>query len=474
MKNKFPRIIIAGTHSGVGKTTIAIGIMSALVQRGYKVQPFKVGPDYIDPTYHTYVTGRASRNLDTWMMGKAGVEKSFLNSASSADISIIEGVMGLYDGFSGSDERGSTAHLAKLLNAPVLLVIDGHSMARSAGALVLGYKNFDPGVNIIGVIVNNIASPRHLKYVKESIERYARVKVIGHLFRNENMRIKERHLGLIPEQELRGEENRYKFIRKVIEENVDIDGIVRIATKNKTPNLLYMNFRSVGATFMTPVVAGRMNPTPTPRITIGVARDKAFSFYYQDNLDLLEDHGARLVYFSPMSDISLPEGLDLLYIGGGFPEVFAKELSMNKRMLKDIKRFGENGGHIYAECGGLMYLCEGIKTFDGKTHKMVGLVPRTAVMNNKRMALGYVKIKALKDNLLIPKGSSIKAHEFHWSSLDGNNKIDYAYTISKGDGIEEKKDGIMIYNVLASYSHVHFGQDNRLVEHLINSAKGIK
>ncbi len=493
MKNKFPRIIIAGTHSGVGKTTIAIGIMSALVQRGYKVQPFKVGPDYIDPTYHTYVTGRASRNLDTWMMGEAGVKKSFLNSASSADISIIEGVMGLYDGFSGSDERGSTAHLAKLLATPVLLVVDGRSMARSAGALVLGYKNFDPGVNIMGVIVNNIASPRHLKYVKESIEKYARVKVIGHLFRNEHMKIKERHLGLIPEQEIRGGEDRYGFIRQMIEENVDIDEVVRIAEKNKGRHVCLEEASFVRAGMVSEGRASAKTECgltrrgkqasderqaglpllPTP-ITIGVARDKAFSFYYQDNLDLLENHGAKLVYFSPMSDISLPEGLDLLYIGGGFPEVFAKELSMNKKMLKDIKRFGGNGGHIYAECGGLMYLCEGIKTFDGKTHKMVGLVPRTAVMNNKRMALGYIKIKALKENILMPKGFSIKAHEFHWSSLDGNKRIDYAYTISKGDGIEEKKDGIIIRNILASYSHVHFGQDKRLVEHLINSAKGIK
>ena len=336
MKNKFPRIIIAGTHSGVGKTTVAIGIMAALVKRGYKVQPFKVGPDYIDPTYHTHVTGRASRNLDTWMMGEAGVEKSFLNSASSADISIIEGVMGMYDGFSGSDERGSTAHLAKLLETPVLLVIDGHSMARSAGALVLGYKNFDPRVNIMGVIVNNIASLRHLKYVKEPIERYARVKVIGHLFRNEEMRIKERHLGLIPEQELQDEEKRYGFIRQMIEKNVSIDDVISIATKTKTTNLLYrISKRDCFATLAMTSLRGRSpwqsnSVGQASRLSIGVARDEAFNFYYQDNLDLLEDHGARLVYFSPISDILLPEGLDLLYIGGGFPEVFAKELPGTK------------------------------------------------------------------------------------------------------------------------------------------------
>jgi len=465
MKNRFPRIIIAGTHSGVGKTTVAIGLMSALVQRGYIVQPFKVGPDYIDPTYHTHVTGRASRNLDTWMMGKASVLKSFLNAAPSADISVIEGVMGLYDGFSGNDERGSTAHLAKLLGTPVLLVVDGHSMARSAGALVLGYKDFDPKVSIRGVIVNNIASPRHLEYVKESIEKYAHVKVIGYLFRDKGICLKERHLGLIPEHEIRGEQERYESIRQMIEKNVDIDEVIRIANKAKS-----IPSRG-GFPLPHPLVGGK---EVTPNITIGVARDKAFSFYYQDNLDLLEYSGARLIYFSPLSDHSLPDGLDLIYIGGGFPEVFAKELSVNKGMLRDIKKFGEKGGPIYAECGGLMYLCEGIRTFEGKLYKMVGLVPRVAVMNNRRVALGYVRIKALKDNLLMDKGRLLKGHEFHWSSLEGEKKVDYAYTISKGKGAGNHKDGIMVHNILASYAHIHFRQNPAVCRHLIDAIGRIK
>lgn len=455
-----PRILIAGTHSGAGKTTISIGLMAALTQAGYRVQGFKAGPDYIDPSHHAYVTKRPSRNLDTWMLGEDVVMELFERSVRHADISIIEGVMGMYDGYSAADERGSSAHLAKLLNAPVILVIDARAMARSAGALVLGYQQFDLDVRLAGVIANNIAGERHFEFVKPAIEQATRIPVLGYLCRDAEMTMDERHLGLIPHLEGKVETARYDKISDNVRTHIDLERLVEIAQSAGA----YPNFKQ---TIFTGVPKAKI-------VRIGVAYDEAFNFYYQDNLDLLEHLGAEIVKFSPLKDEHLPPNLDLIYIGGGFPELFAKQLSANRSLIREIRAFVDALKPIYAECGGLMYLGQSIDNFENESAEMVGILPLRTKMQPKRLTLGYVEIESQRDTIICAAGTRFRGHEFHWSNMEKIGNVDYVYQSSQRSGKLVKQDGIVKKNVLAAYTHVHFASHRRLAENLIRAGERCK
>lgn len=472
MMNSYPRFLIAGTHSGVGKTTATLGLMLALKHKGYTVQGFKVGPDYIDPSYHTYATRVPSRNLDTWMMSRDVILELFERSAATADVSVIEGVMGLYDGFSGDNELGSSAHLAKILNAPILLVIDAKALARSAAALVMGYQKFDPDIHLCGVIANNIASPGHFEYIRTAIEAYTSVPVVGYIPCDPELAIPERHLGLIPHGEGKVMVECYHKLQSHVLTHVNCDRILELAKGYPLPKFektlfLHAERRTTNEELIHPsfFILHRSD------LTIGIALDEAFNFYYADNLDILEYLGARLVKFSPLHDPHLPGKVDLLYLGGGFPELFARELAANKTMLQDIRAFIDDLKPVYAECGGLMYLAESLQTFEGDVFEMVGALPIRTTMIPKRMALGYTRAKVLRNTILCPKGGEVIGHEFHWSTLEERGEVIYAYETYKREGGPKKYDGILVKNVLASYLHVHFASNIQVAKRLVQKGR---
>ncbi len=451
--SKCPRVLIAGTHSGVGKTTITLGLMSLLKEKGYNVQGYKVGPDYIDPSHHLAVTGRHSRNLDTWLMDRDVCLELFDHALTDSNVSIIEGVMGLYDGCLNGSESGSTAHLAKILNAPIILIMDAKGMSRSAGAVVLGYKVFDREVKIRGVIVNRVKSERHYNSIKESIERNCGVPVLGYLPYNEDIALPERHLGLVPSVEQEFSKSTYQKIGVMLSSAIDIDKVIAIASSSDSlPSYKKTIFSGINERFY---------------FRIAVAVDEAFNFYYQDNLDLLEAHGIELTYFSPLYDKYLPADVDGLYLGGGFPELYAAMLAANTTMKESIRKAYRNGLVIYGECGGMMYLLEQMVDFKNKTHEMCGILKGMTQMENKRQGLGYITVQALHDNVLCRRGTTFKGHEFHWSSLHAPEGTPYAYTISKCDDKKSRMDGVFTDRVLGSYTHVHFASDPRLLKHLL-------
>jgi len=449
-----PRIVIAGTHSGVGKTTIATGVMAALRARGLDVQPFKVGPDYIDPSYHRLATGLPSRNLDSWMLSPEAMSELFLRAARRADIAVIEGVMGLYDGHSGRDDAGSTAEVARLLKSPVILIIDAAKMARSAAAVALGYVNFDPGLDLSGFIINNIGSERHYGWVREAIEETTSIPVLGYLPRDAALDMPERHLGLIPAVE-KGDSGFIEPLRRQMDRTIDIDRLIEIAQKVEPPP----GEPSGSILFPASPVA--------PRVNIAYACDEAFSFYYQDSLDLLEAWGALLLPFSPLQDTALPRETQGIYIGGGFPEVYAGRLSQNQSLMAAIREAAGRGTPVYGECGGLMYLSEGITDFEGNRYPMAGLVPGWSMMKSRLTRMGYVEVETVRDNILAPKGTRLRGHEFHWSELE-NELTPTAYRLVHP---EERTEGYSRDNVLASYVHLHFGTDPALARNFVAACR---
>ncbi len=455
-KLDIPRILIAGDRSSAGKTTISIGIMSVLRDMGYEVQPFKVGLDFIDPSYHTEVTGRYSRNLDGYLMPEPAIREVFSHAVEGADIAVIEGVRGLFEGLEATSDIGSTAQIAKLLKCPVILVINARSITRSTAALVSGYKSFDPEVNIVGVILNNIGSGRHGEKARTAIETYTDTPVIGEIPRTEEMKISMRHLGLIPALEGRRRLDDFDEclggIKNIIKEGVDIDALISLAKSTEPLERPEMNIFKA--------------QSPENRPKIGVALDEAFNFYYRDNLELLELAGAELVYFSPVNDGSLPE-VDGLYIGGGYPELFARELEDNVSMRESIEQASSGGLPIYAECGGLMYLTQEITTnvsgsgnyhmaeMEGGTFAMVGAIPGRTLMGHKRV-VSYNIGSFVKDNVIGRAGASFIGHEFHHSEiLDLPEDTTFAIKLERGVGIKGELDGILVKNTMAAYAHLH-------------------
>ena len=446
------RIILAGTGSAVGKTTIATGIMKALSKK-YNVQPFKAGPDYIDPSYHTLATGNTSRNLDSFFMQEGQIRDSYLKGMDGKDIGIVEGVRGLYEGIDSINDIGSTASIAKALNAPVILIINSRSLVKSAAALVLGFKNLDPEINIAGVILNKVKNRAHYEKTKRSIEEITKTEVIGGIKRDDNISIEQRHLGLVPARERETSIRYIDIWAKTIAESIDLDRLVEIA--KSAPK----------------ITSGRIpiwNKLNKQHVKIGVAYDEVFNFYYKENIESLEANNAKIEYFSPLSDENLPD-VDGLYIGGGYPELFSKELSQNTQMLKDIKEFHNEYRPIFAECGGLMYLMNSIHD-----DKVVNIYPYKAVLTDKVQALKYTIAEVQEDNIISKKGEIFHGHEFHYSKVIVNDlKNPLAFKITRGKGSYNLQDGFMEKNTLASYVHTHVAAMPDFAGNLCISAREI-
>lgn len=445
------RLVIAGTGSGVGKTTFTIGIMAALQQKGYTVQGFKCGPDYIDPSYHTAVTGRISRNVDSWMFDHQTVREIVARASEGADISIIEGVMGFFDGKSPLEDTGSTAEISMITESPVLLIVNCASMARSAAAIVKGFQTLASGPNIVGVIANQVGSVGHFEMVKAAIEQECNVPVVGYMKKQQDIDIPSRHLGLIPAIE-RGELNPFfDKLAQLISETIDIDRLYELA---KTTEIVNES-------------SGLFAQREDQGVTIAVAKDAAFNFYYQENLELLEAYGAKLAYFSPLNGEEVPAKADGLYLGGGFPEEFADELAWNEASKASIRTAITNGMPTLAECGGFMYLTESITNTDGVAYPMAGLIPGKVKMQKKLAALGYREIFGTPGNFLIDQDQQAKGHEFHYSTFEGAEDLPYAYETKGRFG--KKSEGYLRGNLVAGYTHFHFASNPQLVERWIEA-----
>ncbi len=444
------RIILAGTGSAVGKTTIATGIMKALSEK-YDVQPFKVGPDYIDPSYHTLATGNTSRNLDSFFMKKGQIRDSYLKAMDKKDIAVIEGVRGLYEGIDSINDIGSTASVAKALKAPVILIINSRSLVKSAAALVLGFKALDPEINIAGVILNKVKNKAHFEKTKRSIEEITKTEVIGGIIRDDSISIEQRHLGLVPARE---RQNSLKFIdlwSEVIKNSIDLDRLVEIA---KT------------APKITSEIIPIWNVKNKQQVKIAVAYDEVFNFYYKENIESLEANNAKIQYFSPLNDEDLPDA-DGLYIGGGYPELFSKELSQNKGMLSQIKQFHLENRPIFAECGGLMYLMNSIHD-----DAQVGIYPYKSILTDRVQALKYTIAEVTLDNIISKKGETFHGHEFHYSKVIVDElKNPLAFKITRGKGSYNLQDGFMEKNTLASYVHTHVAAMPDFAANFTTSAK---
>jgi len=433
-KLKIPRVVIAGATSGVGKTSITCSIIHAMRNRGYSIQPFKVGPDYIDPTYLSAVSGNPARNLDSWIMGEDAVTRSFVTNSTS-DISVIEGVMGYYDGFSGSSNLSSTHHIATILQSPVILVLDASKTARSIAATALGYVKFHKNSRIVGLVLNKLGSKKHEHMCRTALASL-KIPIIGCVPKNPELSLESRHLGLIPIIEQDDLKHHVTKIAKSLAGYLDINKIVSIAKQSST------------------FIQIKGEKTEKAKVTIGVALDKSFNFYYYDNFDALRREGAKLEFFSPISDSSPPD-CSGLYIGGGFPEVLGQPLAKNHTMKKSIKKLAEDNMPIYGECGGLMYLTKSID-YTSKKYKMVGLFDAETSME-KRMVLNYTKGNVVSNCLVAKKSAKLFGHEFHYSELKSVPKDSkFAYELSIGVGIKNKKDGLVEYNTLASYMHLYF------------------
>ncbi len=431
------RIVLAGTGSAVGKTTIATGIMKVLSKK-HNIQPFKVGPDYIDPSYHTLATGNTSRNLDSFFMTDDQIRTSFKRGLdiSKSKIGIIEGVRGLYEGISPVEDVGNTASIAKALDSPIILIMDARSLVKSAAAVVLGFKNLDPSLKIEGVILNKIKGKRHYLKAKESVEKLANTKVIGGIPRDESLIVDERHLGLVPALEQDKIKDNIEKWGNIVEKYIDVDALLDIM-KNAS-NINEKN----------PELWNIANKNP---LKIGVAIDEIFNFYYKESLESLEDNKAKIIPFSPYKDEEIPD-VDALYIGGGYPEVFKKELEANESMRNSINKFHNDKNPIYGECGGLVYLS---KAIDG-CH-MTNILPYASKMTPKVQGLSYVIAESSKDNLISKKGEVFRAHEFHYTKIETNNQSspNFAFNILRGRGISDQKDGITLNNTLANFAHLH-------------------
>lgn len=444
-------IVIAGTHSGCGKTTVTLGIMAALRKKGLVVQPFKAGPDFIDAGLHRIVADRPSRNLDLWMCGRDYVSRCFGKYASAADIAVIEGVMGLYDG-----DR-STANLARHLNVPVVLVVDAYGMAESAGAMVQGYREFkmrnaDNALTFAGVIFNRVSTDSHFARLKESVRD---VPVLGYLPREMDFKIPHRHLGLatVEENPLAGQA--IERLADAIIRHIDIDAVIR-------------NAGGPGEAQHDRV--GVKDGNPARKFKLAVAYDKAFSFYYEDNLDLLRDAGAEIIRFSPLADQGIPDGADCVYIGGGYPELHAAALSANSSMRESVRAWAVAGKPLYAECGGLMYLSRGIRDFDSTLFVMAGVFPfETRMMKKPR--LGYREVVLEEHCILGNRGEKYRGHEFHYSEIAGE-AAGTVYTMHDSRNKILSPEGFKKDNVLASYVHIHFGSNQRGMDHLAGFVKG--
>ncbi len=448
--------LIAGTSSGVGKTTVSLAISAALRGRGLKVQPFKGGPDFLDTGHHTRIAGRAARNLDSWMLS-ADANRDVLSHASrDSDVLLVEGMMGLFDGKDGQTETGSSGEIAKLLKLPVILVLDAGKTARSIAAVVLGFELFDPELKLAGVILNRVASERHFRMLETAIKSSCKTPVLGCLPRSARVTIPERHLGLQTAEE--GEtgadlEVLIHTLAQLAEEHIDLSRLLTLECGLDLAN-------------QRPQLHGERKD----EIRIGVARDRAFSFYYEDNFDLLRQNGATLIPFSPMHDSSLPPALDALYLGGGYPELHSAAISHNQSMHASIREFAASGRPVYAECGGMIFLSQQLKTHDGVTYPMAGVLPLGVEMTGKLVGFGYVTLELTQDCLLGAAGTSIRGHSFHYSRITRQSEITTSYRVEYSLSGRVEDEGYAVGNVLASYVHLHFRAQPAIARSFVGAA----
>ncbi len=453
-----PRLVIAGTASSVGKTTLASGLIAAFKAQGLTVQSFKVGPDYIDPDYLAHVTGRPCRNLDSWMLGEGALQQVLAQGCLGADLAIVEGMMGLFDGRGGGTE-GSTAEVARVIRAPVILVIDVGKMAESAAAIALGFRTYLPSVKLAGVLLNNVGSDGHRRSVEEAVWARARLPVVGALPAIAALGIPERQLGLLPVGENKEWDRILGLLSEAVRKHVDLELLLKIAQKADLVPLV-------------PKKVFRGTPAAGARVRLAVAYDEAFNFYYPENLELLEEQGAEIVPFSPLEDGHVPADCAGIYLGGGFPEVHVERLARNGAMAESLQRAHRSRIPIYAECGGLMYLGRSLKTGDGQTFAMANIIPVEVEMHSDLHRFGYRQLLTLEDSILSPRGQFYRGHEFHWSRItnqDGGLKPAYQMLNAEGDFIGY--EGFVGPNLLASYVHLHFGQNPLLTEKFLQHCR---
>jgi cobyrinic acid a,c-diamide synthase len=457
LTGSIPRIVVAGTQSGVGKTSITLALVAAFRRRGLRVQTFKVGPDFLDPSYLTIASGRPCYTLDGWMTDPAYILRLFERTTRDADLAVVEGVMGLFDGADPATSEGSTAEIGRLLQAPVLLVVNAHGMARSIAALVKGYGEFDPQLRVAGVLANHSGSARHREWISASLASAALPPLLGAIPRGVFPNLPSRHLGLVTADQHNLSAAILDELAAVMDRQVHLEQILDEA--RKTPPLSF------------PDPSSETRPS-SAAVPIGVARDQAFHFYYQDNLDELTHQGGLLVPFSPLADAHLPSGLKALYFGGGYPEEEARALSENHSLLEDVRRFAASGRPVYAECGGLMYLTRGIETREGKKYPLVGLLPAWTRMLDRLKTLGYVEVHLTRDTLLGTAGNTLRGHEFHYSELledpirDGQWAS--AYELKRRGSSAGELEGFQHRQVLASYVHLHWASRPAAVAAFIN------
>jgi cobyrinic acid a,c-diamide synthase len=462
---RLPRLLLAAPMSGSGKTTITAGLIAALAARGLQVAPFKCGPDYIDPSYHALAAGRPCHNLDAWLVPPEQIPGVLARRARGADLAMIEGVMGLFDGYAGDDDAGSSAHIARLTATPVVIVLDVRAMARTAAALVAGLRDFDPQVRVAGVILNRAGSPRHAQMVTQAIEDGIGLPVLGALTREEAISLPERHLGLVPTAEPGRWQAWIGEVRACVEASIDLDRLLELA--RGAPPL-------EGDTSISDGGADASHPhLPSP--LIAVARDEAFSFLYEDNLDLLRDSGARISFFSPLRDRALPVGTRAIYLCGGFPELYAAQLSANRPMLESLRAAAAAGLPIYAECGGLMYLTEAVVDAEGRTYPLAGLLPGRSRMTG-RLTLGYRTVQAQADSWLWRAGETVRGHEFHYSIWEGRQEETPWLYQCLPDALRPaaRPEGAQHGAILASYVHLHFLARPDLARRFVAAARATR
>ena len=446
--------LVAGTASGVGKTTVALAIMAGLRRRGLAVQPFKCGPDFLDAGHHTRISGRTARNLDTWMLSEEANRSVLRDAARDADVIVAEGMMGLFDGKSGGSDAGSSAEIAKLLQLPVVLVVDAAKSARSVAAVVLGFEMFDPELRLAGVVLNRVAGERHYEMLREAIASKCRTKIFGWMPRDPAIAIPERHLGL-----------RSAVEQSAATQDAAVDRLAELAEKHLNLDaLLGLTCETEMADVERPRIASFLHDDA---VRVGVAYDPAFSFYYEDNLDLLREREAEIVRFSPMHDGALPRNLDALYLGGGYPELHARQLSGNLKMLEEVRAFAALGKPVYAECGGMMYLARTLSLRDGTAWPMAGVLPLTMEMTGSLAKFGYVTVEFVEDCLLGPKGTAVRGHSFHTSQIAAEETLEKAYRVQYSLSGSVELEGFQLGSVLASYIHLHLRANPQIADNLM-------
>lgn len=445
----FGRLLISSPQGHSGKTIVTVGLCDVFKRRGLSIQPFKKGPDYIDPSWLTVAAGRSCRNLDLFLIPEDRLLPSFQQSCKGVNLAIVEGAMGLYDGL---DSHGTTAEIARLLNIPILLVINTTRMTSSIAAMVTGYQHFQKDIPIAGVILNYVSGTRHESKLRNAVDQYCGIPVVGSIPKDQDLRIFERHLGLIPSSESGEAESLVERIGRKLELQLDLDNIFKIARSFKT------NFKTTSddptAYPNSPFekIRDEVKVRRAKTVRIGILRDRAFNFYYPENFEALVNEGAELLFIDSFKD-RLPK-VDGLYIGGGFPEFFLKELEGNRSLRQDIAEAVQEGLPVYAECAGVMYLCRSI-SWQNRSYEMVGIIPAEVQLSEKPEGHGYVVAEVMIENPIFPVGLTIRGHEFHHSSLVNLNGLQFAYRILRGQGMTGKRDGIIYKNLFASYIHLH-------------------